>query len=143
MTTTSITAKRPRLAAAIERELFTIIAAPAFDRDGNRLHGKFNARLGDRVLVAASRQPLLDGARALLELGYDLNATVVMRHAGSTIDSLRTKIGDAARLTVEECSDGRPRFRSFRPRPSEGSAPVASLAQPAMAGPEWVAEAAK
>jgi hypothetical protein len=32
-------------------------------------HGRFRARLGDRVIVKSSRQPLLDAARVLLATG--------------------------------------------------------------------------
>jgi hypothetical protein len=107
---------------------FTIIAAPAFDRDGKRLHGKFDARLGDRMLVHATRQPFLDGCRALLdELGADPDATVELNHASWDTVSLRAKIGVAAKLTVAERAHGNaPRFERWTPGPlSGGEAPVA------------------
>jgi hypothetical protein len=90
--------------------VLTIIAAPALDRHGESLPGLFDARLGDRLLVHASRQPFLDGCRALLELGYPGDAIAVMRHAGSDTDCLRAKIGGAARLTVKTAGNGRPIF---------------------------------
>jgi hypothetical protein len=90
-----------------------IIAAPAFDHRGRRLPGKFDALLGDRLLVDGTRQPFLDGARSLLELGFDPDAMVLMRHQGSTVDSLRAKIAIAAALTVDEA--GTPRFKRWKP----------------------------
>jgi hypothetical protein len=105
----------------------TIIAASAFDRDGIRLHGKFDALLGDRLLVHATRQPFLDGCRALLELDADPDASVVLQHTGSATVSLRAKIGVAAKLTVAERAYGNaPRFERWTPGPlSGGEAPVA------------------
>ena len=70
-----------------------------------------------RLLVASSRQPLPDSCRVLLSEGADPNAWVVMRHAGSNTDALRTKVGIGAKLTVEDGPDGRPRFRPYRPYP--------------------------
>jgi hypothetical protein len=53
-----------------------------------------------RILVESSRQPLLDACRALIAEGADPNAWVIMRHQGSDVDALRSKVGLAARLTV-------------------------------------------
>src|SRR5258708_15707878 len=77
----------------------TIIVAPIASSPG-----RFMAKLasdGD-VLVTSSRTPFLDAARRLLELGYSADAGLVMRHAGSVVDSLRATVGTAARLTVKE-----------------------------------------
>jgi hypothetical protein len=73
--------------------------------------GWYRANLpnGD-LLVAFSRAPFLDAARRLIELGYPPEGRVVMRHAGSAVDSLRAMIGDAAALTVTTASNGRPVF---------------------------------
>src|SRR5262249_3095268 len=116
--------KSSAIAAAI-----TIIAAPAFDRDGIRLHGKFDALIGDRLLVQATRQPLLDGACALLDLGADPDAGVVLQPAGSDTVSLRAKVGVAAKLTVAERAYGNaPQFERWTPGPlSGGEAPVAQI----------------
>ena len=101
-----------------------IAAAPAFDPHGRQLHGKFNAMLGDLLLVGSTRQPLLDGARHLLALGYPPDTAVVMRHAGSGIDSLRSTMGAAAALTVDET--GTPRFARWKPYLAEAvAAPIA------------------
>jgi len=45
--------------------------------------GKFAARLGDRIILKSSRQPLLDAARVLLAEGADPEARIGMRHAGA------------------------------------------------------------
>jgi hypothetical protein len=85
--------------------------------------GKFKARLeGQKQILRASKQPFLDGARALLEQGYDPDNILVMRHAGSDLDSLRGKLGVAATLTVDESNT--PRFRKWKTYSSrEGRSP--------------------
>jgi hypothetical protein len=126
MSNTTITAKRPRQAAAIERELFTIITTPALDKSGNRLAGRFDAHLGDRVLVRASRQPFLDGARALLREGYPPGIIIEAWRSGGSSWDLRSTIAAAAKLDVKE---GPCRFvfhqepRPERPRVRQNSKP--------------------
>jgi hypothetical protein len=79
--------------------------------------------------VLSSRVPLLEACRSLVAEGVDSNAWVIMRHAGSATDALRTKVGIAAKLTVAEGDRGAPRFRSWKPmRLREGSPPVRFLA---------------
>jgi hypothetical protein len=74
---------------------------------------KFEARLeGQKQILCISKQPFLDGARALLEQGYDPGLILMMRHAGSDFDSLRGKLGVAATLTVDESNT--PRFRKWK-----------------------------
>ena len=48
--------------------------------------GYFTAHVDGRLLCH-SRQPFLDSARALLAAGYNADTVLVMRHAGSSIDS--------------------------------------------------------
>jgi hypothetical protein len=75
----------------------------------------YEARLGDgRVLVTASKQPFVDSARRLIELGYDPATVLVMRHAGSDTDCLTAQIGAAAKLRVKEDRNG-PRFVPYEP----------------------------
>jgi hypothetical protein len=75
--------------------------------------GKYRAVLDGTLLLEASRQPFLDGARELLKRGYDPATPYNMRHANSDVLSfVTTTIGDAADLTVDEA---RARFRKFRP----------------------------
>jgi hypothetical protein len=104
--------------------------------------GRYRAYLGLRPLVAGTRTPLLDVARELIRLGADPDTVLVMRHAGAGHDALRGRLGTAAGLTVEECSDGRPRFRPYRPRLSEGSPPMRASPSPCAANHNDLTEAA-
>lgn len=74
---------------------------------------RFEARCGAQLIVASTRQPLLDGARALLAAGDHLDTIAVMRHVGSDVDALIARIGTAARFYVEESGSG-PVLRSVR-----------------------------
>jgi hypothetical protein len=76
--------------------------------------GRFRARLDGRVVVASSRTPFCDAARALLAEGIDPATRIVMRHAGSATDALTATVAVAAKLTVEDGDDS-PRFRKWRP----------------------------
>jgi hypothetical protein len=67
--------------------------------------GKFSASLESckQVIVERSRQPLVDGARKLLELDFCPSATLTMRHLEKTYDStLPRPIGDLAKETYTE-----------------------------------------
>ncbi len=77
---------------------------------------RFEAWCDDQLIVACTREPLLDGARALLGAGYHPDTIAVMRHAGSEIDALTARIGTAARLYVEESGHG-PVLRTRRKAP--------------------------
>ena len=80
-----------------------------------RRPGHYDARLGDgRVLVTASKQPFVDAARRLIDLGYEPTTVLVMRHAGSDTDCLTAQIGAAAKLRVKE-DRGRLRFVGWEP----------------------------
>lgn len=65
----------------MERLLITSTGAP----------GNFTARLESdgMVIVRSSRQPLVDGARVLIELGFDPATLLAMRHAGKPHDSFK------------------------------------------------------
>jgi hypothetical protein len=60
-----------------------ILALTALGPDGERLSTLYDAYLGTRVLVARTRQPFLNGARALLALGSGATTAVVLTHIGS------------------------------------------------------------
>ncbi|SRR6266567_8534353 len=77
-------------------------------------HDRFAARLDGRVLVASSRQPFLDAARVLLREGHDPRSVLVMRHRGSSTESLHACLGVAAGLTVEERDARPPRFARWK-----------------------------
>jgi hypothetical protein len=72
-----------------------IVAVPASG-------GRFIPTLNGEPLCGSTTEPLLDGCRALLERGIPPKAVAVMRHAGSDVDCLRTRVGYAATRTVME-----------------------------------------
>jgi len=93
--------------------------ARAFLGVGRREH---TAHLPDgRKLLSSSRQPLLDTARVLLAEGVPPETSNAMQHKGSATIAMTSTVGEAAKLTVEEESDG-PRFRKWRPFPAGWSA---------------------
>ena len=98
----------------IEHKIILTVA-PANDARGARIAGHFEAKLGNRVIIRATRQPLLDGARALMALGVDATAAVIMRHVGSEADCITTKIDTAARLTVKDRKRGGLAFEQWSP----------------------------
>jgi hypothetical protein len=71
---------------------------------------------GER-LVVASRQPFLDSARVLLAWGRSPDTIIEMRRQGSAVPSLRSTVGAAAKLTVDETS--RTTFARWKPFPSK------------------------
>jgi len=79
--------------------------------------GLYHALVNDKIIVRSTRQPFLDGCRALLAQGYDpKEIAVIMRHENSTTDSLRGPIGEAAKLTVKERAKGNaPVFAKWQP----------------------------
>lgn len=92
----------------------TLIIRPhCSPRTGKRVYGQFEARLDDR-LICISHQPLLDGARALAAEGIDPENQIAMRHEGAAYDALRSTIGAAAKLTVEESEKVGPRFARWK-----------------------------
>ena len=107
-----------------------IIISPAFDNRGRRLHGRFVTTLDGRQLCI-SRQPLLDAARILIGQGANPTDIIAMRHAGSPHDALRSTVGGAAALTVEEGEKVGPRFVRWKAfSRSDVQAPVRSNARP-------------
>jgi hypothetical protein len=108
-------------AAGLERLPLRLTLCP------NGRHGLFDAYLG-ADLICTSHQPLLDGARALLALGYSADRTMTTRHEGKGYDSVIPQpIGEFAKLTVVEEAAGL-RIRRWRTRPLDACAarPVAS-----------------
>ena len=70
----------------------------------------------------ARHSRLLDVCRLLAGEGVDPSTRVVMRHQGQDYDALRSTIGAAAKLTVEE-GKRRPIFRPWKPRESAALSP--------------------
>lgn len=109
-------ARHPSGADAMSRLVIQVTPCPP--NPNRKWVGLFEARLGDRRLCV-SRQPFLDSCRVLLAERLDPNTAMVMRYAGSDVDCLTSKLGVAARLTVDESA---PRLRSWKAMPSrEGS----------------------
>jgi hypothetical protein len=74
-------------------------------------------------LLARTRLPLGEGARALLASGYDPNGLVTMRHGPSGTDCFRPiRLGVAAQMTVSEPADRSAHFRKWRPGPETAGA---------------------
>ena len=70
--------------------------------------GRFEATLGERILVESTRTPLLAAARILQGEGVPDDTPLAMRHAGSQIIAMRSTVGAAAGCTVSD--KGTPRF---------------------------------
>jgi hypothetical protein len=69
----------------------------------DRRPGRYRAFIGaEQELLCVSRQPLLDGARKLLARGHYPWTILVMRWEGATEWALRSPLGAAANLTVDE-----------------------------------------
>jgi hypothetical protein len=82
-------------------------------------------------ILCISRTPFFDAARKLVAIDYDPDVTLILRHAGSSIDSLCAPLGIAVCLTVEETKYGA-RFRSWKPISTpEGTAKIAPGRPPA------------
>jgi hypothetical protein len=89
--------------------------------------GRFEARCDGEVLVARTREPILDGARALLAAGHHPDTIALLRHAGSEVDALSARIGIASRFYIEESGHG-PVLRSVR-KASPGAVDRPPIAQ--------------
>ena len=79
--------------------------------------GQFNAfAFGE--LICTSDTPFFVAARLLLSRKLsDPKDWLVMRHAGSNHDALRSRVGYASKWTIEEsASAGRMRRRIYKPR---------------------------
>jgi hypothetical protein len=53
--------------------------------------GHYSVYLGDRMLLSASRTPLLDAARELMRIGNDPDAFLVMRRLSAGHDDMRAR----------------------------------------------------
>jgi hypothetical protein len=87
--------------------------------------GTYEALFDGRRLCV-SRQPFLDAARILQGAGISSDTRLIARRGASGPDTLRSTIGAAARLTVEESRYGCPSFRHYRkhPRGAVASPPI-------------------
>jgi Fe2+ transport system protein FeoA len=78
--------------------------------------GKWNARCGPYE-IRGTRTPLLTMARKLLEAGTDPNTELRLVHRGAQTVAMRVKLGDAAKLTVDENRESGPRFAKYHVSP--------------------------
>ena len=92
----------------VEYHTLILIVTPGSSSDHYAVYVGENRRL----LLASSRQPLLDGARALLAEGCQPDTLLIMRRADG-VDALRARAGDAARLTVDETRTSFARWKPF------------------------------
>ena len=94
----------------IQRSTIAIVVEPI------DCQGHFSAQLADsgRIIVASSRQPLLDSARALLNAGLPASVRIELWHRGADAWALRAPLRLAAGLNVAETPYG-PKF--VRPSP--------------------------
>jgi hypothetical protein len=86
----------------------------------------FDGKVDGRSVVKRSTTPFCDAARILLAEGADPVTKIVMRHAGSAADALRSTIGAAAKQTVADDNGGKPIFRQWSPYDRQETLPVAS-----------------
>ena len=76
---------------------------------------RYRVSIGDRVLIASARTPLLASARALLAEGYDPDTILEMQHRGSAIVAMSGRIGSLAGMTVDESAKYGPDFGKWAP----------------------------
>jgi hypothetical protein len=85
--------------------------------------GRFDGFVEGFGSIVTSRQQFLDGARALLAKGVDPAEVLIMRHADTGTDSLRSTVGEAAKWRVaEEVRGSAPKLRkweSYTGRPDD------------------------
>lgn len=80
----------------------TIIVTPVAGRPG-----AYAARLeGGPTVFVTSHTPLLATARKLIVAGYPPDAVLMMRREGAKGFDLKVRLGNAAKLTVEESAHG-------------------------------------
>jgi hypothetical protein len=83
--------------------------------------GLFAARLAeDSRILCKSRTPFTDAARSLLREGVDPKTILISRKPGQDYDALRSTVGAAAKLTVDE---SKTRFARWKPIYSSAVAP--------------------
>ncbi len=85
-----------------------------------RANGFFAAFVDGRE-VCVSRTPLLAAARVLRQQGTAPSAVLCMRHQGSRTIALRSTVGYAAKMGVDETDL---RFRPYRAGPRHGREPA-------------------
>jgi hypothetical protein len=108
-----------------------LVVSPSLNVDGRKAYSTrgqlFDGKVDGRSVVERSTTPFCDAARVLLAEGVRPEAKIVMRHAGSAADALRSTVGAAAGLTVTDATaDGKPRFAKWQPNRFRGEGDVCS-----------------
>jgi hypothetical protein len=104
MRSNSIEGRRAQEADAVVPPVLRLLVVP--DREPGTFSGHLERRTGE-LIVVRTRQPLLDAARRLLDLGANPARLLTMRHAGAAHDSfLAAPIGRLARWTCKERDRG-------------------------------------
>jgi hypothetical protein len=86
--------------------------------------GRYRVELADGTVLTVSRQPFLDAARTLISAGYSPDIVLFGWRKGSANWSLRGRLGEAAKLTVDETKT---RFARWKPFSSSAVAAEARL----------------
>jgi hypothetical protein len=106
--------------------LIEIIVSPA----GSGRYRAECAELGG--LLCEAREPFFAAARRLLAQGVDPHTQIQMRHAGSSVGSLISTVGAAAKLAVRETDTRGPKIVPWKASPfADVRPPIASNDQAA------------
>jgi hypothetical protein len=107
-----------------------LTVSPSLNGDGRKAYSTrgqlFDGKVDGRSVVKRSVTPFCDAARVLHAEGVRPEAKIVMRHAGSGADALRSTVGAAAGLTVADDTGGKPVFRTWKPYDAGSAVAVAS-----------------
>jgi hypothetical protein len=106
----------------------TLVVSPSLNAEGRKAYSTrgplFDGKVDGRCIVERSTTPLCDAARVLFAEGVDPGTRIVMRHANSPHDALRSTVGAAAKLTVVDDRGGKPIFAKWSPYEARRSTPV-------------------
>ena len=104
--------------------------------------GLFAAGLAEDLrTLCTSRAPFTDSAHMLLREGIDPNAIPISRKAGQDYDSLRSTVGAAAKLTVDETRTVFAKWKAFSsPAVAPSSRPFGAPEGPARTAIKKTAE---
>jgi hypothetical protein len=83
--------------------------------------GRYDAYVDGRYIVSSS-QPFLDGARCLIEQGYDPSRRLVVRREDREHYDMTGPLGVAAGLTVKSDRCGKPKFVRWTGEESKAAA---------------------
>jgi hypothetical protein len=113
-----------------EKHPVVVVVSPSLNADGRKAYSTrgqlFDDKADGRTVVKRSTTPFCDAARVLLAEGVRPEAKLVIRHAGSLADALRSTVGAAAGLTVADDTGDKPVFRTWKPYDAGSAVAVAS-----------------